>query len=90
MNYVEGDIFEYDNYEYVTMASLDYEGDTYICGMVIIDGENTTDIAAFFKVLNDGLEIVMDEFMQNLLNLKFQKILSSKVEQILNEVNEVE
>ena len=90
MNYVEGDIFEYDNYEYVTMASLMYEGDTYICGIVIMDGENSTDIAAFFKVLNDGLEIVMDEFLQNLLNLKFQAILQEKVNQILNEVNDGE
>ena len=88
MNYVEGDIFGYDNFDYVTMASLNYEGNTYICGMVVVDGENTTDIAAFFKVTNDGLEIVVDGFMQNLLNLKFQKVLGDKINQILSEVND--
>lgn len=87
MNFIEGDLFEYENSNYITMAILNFDNDNYICATLLNENEMPTDLSAIFKVSNETLEIVTDQFLQNLLIPKFQKILQKEVDKILDEVN---
>lgn len=83
MDFVVGDLLTIEGEKYITLEELVYENNQYIFVNKVTSEEEITDDYYIFKIVDDGIKIVVEENLKNILIPKFQK----KLEQDLRDLS---
>ena len=85
MDIVFGDLLTVEGKKYMTLATLNYGGNNYAFVNKIIGEEEITNEYYIFKLLNDGIRVVLEEDLRNILIPKFQEILKQNINELLED-----
>lgn len=85
MEIVFGDLLTVEGKKYMTLATLNHDGNKYAFVNKIIGEEEITNEYYIFKLLNDGIRVVLEEDLRNILIPKFQEILKQNINELLKD-----
>lgn len=84
-NVTIGDLLTIDGKKYITMQILEYNGNVYAFVNQMTINEEPTNEYYIFKIFDDGIKIVVDESLKNILMPEFEKLLKKDIENIISE-----
>lgn len=83
MDIVMGDLLTVEGKKYITLETLTYENDKYAFVNKVIDEETVSDEYYIFKILNNGVKMVINDELRNILIPKFQEKLKQNINELL-------
>ena len=83
MDIVMGDLLTIEGKKYITLETLTYENDKYAFVNKVIDEETVSDEYYIFKILNNGVKMVINDELRNILIPKFQEKLKQNINELL-------
>lgn len=83
MKIYEGDLLTVEGKKYMTLSKLNYNNQEYIFVNKIIEEDKITDEFYIFKIKNNGIRIVVEENLKNILMPMFQEKLKVELKNII-------
>lgn len=83
MNIVIGDLLTVEGEKYITLQKINYEGFDYVFVNKTVSDDEVSDEFYIMKVVNDGVSIVIEEELKNILIPKFQELLIKDMNELL-------
>jgi len=69
------DLLTVSGKKYIVLEMLNYQGIEYVFVSKVNDDDSVTDEFYIFEIVGNGVSIVVDEDLKNVLILKFQDLL---------------
>lgn len=85
MEIVVGDLITVEGVQYITLEKLKHEGDNYIFVNKVINEEEVTEEFYIFKIVNNGIRIIVEDDLRNKLLPKFEELLKKDINELLEE-----
>jgi hypothetical protein len=85
MEIVIGDLLTIEGKQYITLEKLTYEGNEYIFVNKIINEEEVSDEFYIFKIVDEGVRIIVEDDLRNTLITKFEELLKKDIKELLQE-----
>lgn len=83
-----GDVFTFDNDEYIVLERLIYDNKNYLFVNKVIGEETTQEYYIYELFENDEIEIVLDDNLRKFLLVKFEEMLKNDMKSIINSQGE--
>lgn len=83
MDFVIGDLLTIEGNKYMTLETLTHENNQYIFVNKVLNDEEVSDEYYIFKVLKNGVKLITDEDVINILIPKFQELLKKDIKELI-------
>lgn len=80
-----GDLLTIEGKKYITLETLMYEGQKYAFVNEVTEEEECTQDYYIFKLEEEGIKIIIEENLKNILIPRFEQLLKKDINELLNE-----
>lgn len=83
MTVIAGDLLTIEGEKYITLEVLNYGGVNYAFVNKMTNEEEATDEFYIFEVLDDGVKMIVEDDLKNVLIPKFQDMLQNDIKKLM-------
>ena len=83
MDIVVGDLLTVDGKKYLTIEVLEYENNKYAFVSKLTDEDENTGEFYIFKAMYDGVRIIVEDNLKNILIPKFQELIQKDIKDLM-------
>ena len=85
MEIVIGDLLTVEGKQYITLEKLTHEGNEYLFVNKVINEEEVSNEFYIFKVVEDGIRIIVQDNLKQELIPKFQELLKKDLDELMQD-----